>query len=477
MATPFHVVQRATELPVPAEEVYKWHTRPGALERLTPPWDQVEVVEGAGGVEDGGRVTLRVHVGPVARSWVARYRDVHPGRQFVDEQIEGPFSHWVHTHRMEPLGPDASRLVDHIEFMPPFGTLGAAAGLWIVKPRLERLLAWRHATTAEDLAVHDRWRDEPRRHVLVSGASGLVGTALGPFLTTQGHRVTRLVRRAARADEIRWDPDHGLLDAAQLDGIDAIVHLAGASIADGRWTDARRQLIRDSRRQGTRLLSETIARLERKPAVLVSASALGIYGDRADEILDENSSPGDGFLADVCREWEAATRPAAEAGVRVVHVRFGVILSPAGGALRKMLLPFRLGLGGPLGPGTQWMSWISIDDAIGAIHHIMMTPTLAGPVNVVGPEPVTNRAFARTLGEVVHRPAIAAVPAPLLRAFFGEMAEATVLASQRGLPRRLLDSGYRFRHPTLGAALSHVLGRGDQRPRSPSARPPASTFP
>jgi uncharacterized protein len=298
-------------------------------------------------------------------------------------------------------------------------------------------------------------------HVAVTGASGLIGSALVERLTAEGHRVSRLVRREpAGPEEIAWDPAGGRIHAGELEGVDGVVHLAGENVG-ARWTRARKARIRDSRVRGTRLVSETLARLKQPPAVLVSASATGIYGSRGDEQLTEASATGNphDFLVSVAREWEAAAQPAGSAGIRVVHPRFGLVLSPKGGALKKMLPVFRLGLGGKLGDGSQWMSWVSIDDVVGAILHALATATLRGPVNVTAPEPVTNRDFTRILGRVLRRPAPFAVPAAALRLALGEMAVGTVLASARALPSRLLESGYRFQHPDLDSALRHVLGR------------------
>ena len=273
--------------------------------------------------------------------------------------------------------------------------------------------------------------------------------------------MSRLVRRAAGPGEIAWDPAAGSLDPAALEGADAVVHLSGENVG-ARWTTERKARIRSSRVASTRLLSEALAGLQRPPEVLVSASAVGIYGDRGDEVLTEESPPGDpdrDFLVAVTREWERAAEPARVEGIRVVHPRFGVVLSPSGGALRKMLLPFRLGLGARLGTGTQWMSWISIDDAVEAVHQALVDDGLEGPVNATSPEPVTNRDFTRTLGRLLSRPALFAVPGWALRLALGEMAEGTILSSTRAVPARLLQAGYRFCHPDLESALRHVLQR------------------
>lgn len=295
--------------------------------------------------------------------------------------------------------------------------------------------------------------------ILVSGATGLIGSALVRHLTTGGDEVTRLGRSQPRPGEaaIRWDPAAGTLEPADLEGFDAVVHLAGESIAGGRWTAAKKARIRDSRVRGTGLLAESLARSTSPPRVMLSASAIGFYGNRGDEALDEDSPPGSGFLAEVCRDWEAAARPALEAGIRLVHLRTGLVLSPAGGALAKMLLPFRLGLGGRIGGGRQYVSWITLDDEVEAIRHVLLTDSLAGPVNLVAPGPVTNRELTRALGRVLRRPTLLPAPSFALRIMLGEMAGALLLSGARVLPRRLLDAGFRFRDPELEGALERLL--------------------
>lgn len=296
--------------------------------------------------------------------------------------------------------------------------------------------------------------------VTITGASGLLGTALVPFLTTSGHEVVRLVRRApAGPGEASWNPEDGTIDRAALDGVDAVVHLAGESIAGGRWTDARKARLRSSRIGPTRRLAEALAGRPRPPRVLVSASASGYYGDRGETWVSETSPPGDDFLGRLAVEWEAATEPAARAGIRVVNLRTGIVLSPAGGALGKMLTPFKAGLGGVLGSGTQYMSWIAIDDVLGAIQHALASDGVSGPVNAAAPEPVTNATFTKTLARVLGRPAVVPVPAFALRLLFGEMADAALLSSTRVRPDRLLATGYRFRFTDLERALRHLLGR------------------
>ena len=294
--------------------------------------------------------------------------------------------------------------------------------------------------------------------ILITGSSGLVGSALQSFLQKDGHDIKRLVRsQPTKANELFWNPDDGVLDATGLEGIDAVVHLAGESIAEGRWTGVKKARIRDSRVKGTTLLSQKLASLKQPPAVLVSASALGYYGNRGDELLTEESSPGSGFLADVCRQWEASTEPAATKGIRIAIARFGLILSKNGGALAKMLLPFRMGAGGQIGSGEQYWSWIDIDDVVRVIDYAMTQDSIRGAINVATPTPVTNAEFTRTLGEVLRRPAVIPIPGMAARAVFGEMANHLLLASARLQPARLIEAGFEFHYPELHAALYHQL--------------------
>lgn len=297
------------------------------------------------------------------------------------------------------------------------------------------------------------------RKVIVTGASGLVGTPLCENLARSGWQIVKAVRRTPKTDgsEVFWDPDAGKIDAAGFEGATAVVHLAGENIADRRWTDAFKQKIRQSRTRGTLLISETLARLGAKPQTFVCASAIGYYGDRGEEVLTESSAPGGDFLAQVCTEWEAACQPARDAGIRTVNGRIGVVLSPKGGALAKMLTPFRLGVGGKLGSGRQYMSWIALDDLARALQFLVETPSVSGPVNLVSPEPATNADFTRTLGRVLRRPTIFPVPAFAAKIAFGEMADALLLASTRVTPAALQGAGFRFDLAGLEPALRRLL--------------------
>jgi len=301
-------------------------------------------------------------------------------------------------------------------------------------------------------------------NALISGSHGLIGTALASLLAGRGHRIIRLVRGrpAPGPQEVGWNPAAGTINGRALEGVDAAIHLAGESVARGRWTAAKKARIRESRVESTRLLARTLAGLTRRPQVLICASAVGYYGHRGDEILAEESAPGQGFLAEVCVAWEAAAETARQAGIRVVHLRSGLVLTPAGGALAQLLPLFRLGLGGRFGSGRQWMSWITLDDEVEAIAHALGRDTLQGPVNVVSPHPVTNQEFTNALARVLRRPAVLAVPGAALRAVIGEAA-GELLGSQRAHPARLLAGGYTFRHPELEAGLRHLLAAGSAR--------------
>lgn len=296
--------------------------------------------------------------------------------------------------------------------------------------------------------------------ILVSGASGLVGRALVPALREAGHAVGRLVRPGARAGEgdVAWDPTKGTVDEAALAGTEAVVHLAGDGVAEGRWTEEKKRRIRLSRTVATKGLAEALARMAVRPKVLVSASAIGLYGDRGGELLTEASPPGTGFLPEVCAKWEAAADPARATGIRVAHLRIGLVLSPEGGALQKMLLPFKLGVGGILGSGAQYMSWISLTDLVRVIRFALDDPRVEGALNAVGPAPATNAWFTEVLGRVLHRPTLFPVPAFAARLVFGEMADALLLASARVEPRRLLELGFRFQDTDLEPTLARLVG-------------------
>jgi uncharacterized protein (TIGR01777 family) len=454
-------------MPVPAEFLYRWHASPRAFERLIPPWERIEVIQPPTGLCDGDRVLVRVRLaGPISMPWEARMQCIRPGESFEDVQVRGPFAAWKHTHTMTPDGAAGCLLTDHVEYELPLGMLGRLVGGRFARNKLARMFAYRHRLTRDEVAAHYRVQTRipggrPPMKVLISGRSGLIGTELSDFLTSGGHATAALTRKASgRADQIHWSIDDGTIDrpAIEAGGFDAIVHLAGESI-QGRWTRAKKRRIRDSRADGTRLLCETLAEMDSPPKTFICASGVNYYGDRGDEELTEESSSGDSFLADVCRQWEAACEPAREKGIRVVNLRTGVVLTPKGGALSKLLPPFKLGGGGKVGSGKQWWSWIAIDDHLGTIHHCLTNESLRGPVNATAPNPATNAEFTKTLGKVLSRPTLLPLPAAVVKLAFGQMGEELLLDSARVLPAKLLASGYQFRYPMLEPALRHLLGR------------------
>ena len=455
-----HEFLRRSRIPTSAARVFAWHMRRGAFERLAPPWEEPLVTSPFSPPVVGGKVELKVPVLPgVWAKWVSEFAEVKDGELFRDVQESGPFTSFDHTHRFEPSSEHESVMEDRIRYVPPGGALGDAVLSSYIRKRLEATFDYRHRVLAKDLAVHAQ-ATRPVMRILVTGASGLVGRTLVAFLESGGHRVERLTRsKASPPDEIEFDPEQGAAHPSEMEGFDAVIHLAGEPVAKGRWTAAKKRRVRDSRLRFTRRLAETLSALKEPPSVFISSSATGYYGDRGDRILRESDSPGEGFLPDVCVEWEGATEPALQAGIRVVHLRTGLVLTPGGGALQPMLLPFGLGLGGPLGSGNQWWSFISIDDLVYAIHHLLMHDKIRGPVNATSPEPVTNRDFTRILGLVLNRPAVLPLPKFALEAALGGMTEPLLMASARVNPEKLLDSGFRFAYPSLEGALRHLLGR------------------
>ncbi len=455
-----HIFTKTTRIERPAEEVFAWHEREGTFERLIPPWEKVEVLSRDGAVRNGARAAVRTKVGPWWVRWEAEHRDYVEGRQFRDVLQRGPFSFWEHTHRFELEGAAACCLTDEVKYQLPLGGFGQALGGTMVRDRLQRMFAYRHAVTAEDLRTAERYGAVRKLRILVAGASGLVGRALVPFLQSQGHSVARLVRRpASGAEEFFWAPERGELDLTHFRGVDAVINLAGENVGEGRWTEERRAAILQSRVSTTKTLVKAIGELKYRPFVFVNASAIGYYGSHPTEIRDEGSPQGSGYLAEVCGEWENEALSAAGFGVRTAVLRTGVVLTPAGGMLGRVLPIFRAGLGGTIGSSRAGFSWISVDDAVAAYYHALLDQRCSGAVNAAAPEPVAMEEFARILGRVVRRPAFVPVPSwAVCLAFGNERAHETVLSSAWVRPAKLLAAGFEFRHERLETALRHLLG-------------------
>ncbi len=473
-------------MPAPRGMLAAWHFAHGALQRLLPPWQSVDV-ESAEPLAEGSRTVLRLSAGPLSTRWIAVHEGVRPGHSFVDRAERSPFARWRHEHLfLDRADPSQSQLVDRIRYalpwparIPPVSLLTAP----VARAQLQRMFAFRHERTARDLRRHMEHRaragDRPLT-VAVTGANGLVGSALCAFLETGGHHVIRLVRDRGAAGsaapqhagtargthnsvtrDVRWNPA-GEWDASPLSGIDAVVHLAGENIAAGRWSAARKDAILRSREEGTRSLARALAALANPPQVLVSASGVGYYGHSDAPAIDESGPSGAGFLAEVAQRWERATEPAHERGIRVVRLRIGVVVTARGGVVGTLRTPFNFGAGGPVGSGRQGMSWISLDDLLGAILHVIGTPSLSGPINAVAPHPVAQREFAKAMGRAMRRPAFAPLPALVVRLMFGEMGRELLLSGQFAVPSALLASGFRFDSPRIGEAMAFEFGRASE---------------
>lgn len=458
----------ASDFNVPLETLFEYHARPGALDRLLPPWQNVEVAKRGSSLDVGTEVVLRLGTPlGIPIHWYAQHTKLDAPNLFEDIQTRGPMKSWTHQHRFEMLTPTSSRMTDSIDYQLRGGIFGSTLGGGYFKGELERMFRYRHATTREDLELISRFPTR-RLRIAVSGASGFVGSNLVALLQVAGHEVIRLVRHNSRPSKtpeneshptLTWSPTEGLADPAAAEGLDAVVHLAGKGIGDQRWSPAVKNEIRDSRAKATEVLARQLSMLNKPPSVFVSCSAIGFYGNRGDEILNEDSSKGTGFLADVCEAWEQAADPLLKNGrTRVAHTRLGIVLHPRQAALAKLLTPIRFGLGGRMGSGRQFWSWISISDCIGAVYHLLMDQRGTGVFNLVAPEPERNADFVKKIARILHRPAIFPAPKFALELLLGEMAGPLLFDSCRVEPVKLEQLGYSFRHRSLESAVRYLLG-------------------
>ncbi|MDC1420238.1 TIGR01777 family oxidoreductase [Euryarchaeota archaeon] len=451
------------------DTTFAWFEHEGSFRRLMPPWEVAQEVRADDSLEVGSQRVFKFPApgAPfINLTWVAEHTGYDKPNYFADTMVKGPFWKWDHDHYLKEEN-GVTTVVDDVTYSVPFGPLGMLVdkvlGGSLVTGRISSMFKAREFRLKRDLDNHAKFLDMPRKKILVVGSSGLIGTQLVAFLDTGNHEVWRLVRRVADSNknEISWNPDKGEINAKELEGFDVVIHLGGVGIGDKRWSKKRKAAIRDSRVNSTELLSKTLASLEDKPDLFMMASAIGYYGNRGDEELDESSTSGeDGyFLTDVCKAWENSANPAKDAGIRTVHMRTGIVISAVGGALGKMLLPAKMGGGGPIGSGKQWMSWISMDDQIYSMYHLMMSEGVSGEYNLTAPNPVRQKQFAKDLGRVLRRPAFAPLPGFMMKIMFGEMGARLTLDSLRVLPKNLQESGYEFIHTDLQSALSDSLGK------------------
>jgi len=459
---------------ISSNELFAWHIREGAFERLNPPWHQFKVIERRGNIQNGGTVKIKMKIaGPIHTTWLVKHSDYVEGKQFRDSQIKGLFSSWSHTHLFNSFERSSSILDDHVKYSLPWGMLSETLVSALINKKLNQMFDYRHRIISDDLLVHAtankiRGNDRPMT-IGIMGSSGFIGSSLIPFITTGGHRVIRFIRHPVsdgsnnfkNVKSIQWNPSSSM--SLNDENIYAVVNLSGENIF-GRWTKKKKKRIFDSRVNTTQSLCKLLSSLDKPPKVLVSASATGYYGDRGDEILTEESPPSSSssndYLSYVCRSWEEATQIAKESGIRVVNLRIGIVLSSSGGMLSKILPIFKLGFGIRIGNGNQYMSWIGLDDLLGLVLYAIADKSISGPVNAVSPNPITNADFTMALGKVLSRPAKFSIPESIIKLPLGEeLANAAILSGTRVIPERLIEMGYKFRFPYLESVLRHTLGK------------------
>lgn len=446
-----------TKIQSDVRTAFCWHEREGALQRLTPPWEKVSLMEKDEGIEVGAKCRLNVGTGFFSIPWQAEHIEYYKDKHFKDRQNSGPFSRWEHSHDFEENNGTVT-IKDTVEYRLPLHGISKFFAGGFVHNKLEKMFRYRQDVSKNDIEMICEYRPEPKT-IVVSGATGVVGKALIPYLQTQGHRVIRLIRNEKQLciGDICWNPGAENMDG-MFEQADAVIHLAGEPIGSGNWSNKKKLSIVDSRTKSTGLLARSIAAMENPPKLFISASAIGYYGDRGDEELTEESPPGSNFISNVCTHWEEATKKAETGDMRIVHLRIGVALTPAGGALQRMLTPFRLGAGMVIGTGEQYMSWICMDDLLYAVTHIMETESIKGAVNLTSPEPVRMKDFSKTLASVLNRPCFLRVPEWLIKLVYGQMGEEVLLGGSKVLPKKLLESGFRFRYPLLEDTLKHLTG-------------------
>ena len=457
-----HSFARSSHLSVSCEEAFQWHGREGALDRMLPPWMPSQIISKKGSIHDGDTVTVQSNFGIIPLVFQVIHQNYIENKQFEDVQVKGPFAFFKHTHKFEEIDEKKSKIIDEIEYRLPLWGLSKFIGRSFIEEKLNRMFTYRYRTLKYDLFLHSKY-SRKKFKILVTGSSGLVGSSLVPFLTSGGHTVIKLVRGSNQSQlpgTAVWDIENNkFMNPDLLEGLDAVVHLAGENIAAQKWSEERKKELIDSRVNFTSALCNALAHLRKPPKTFIAASGIGIFGSRDyDDILHEESKLGDGFLAKLAKDWEKASQGAADAGIRVVNLRFGTILSLAGGVLKRMYTPYRLCLGGPFGSGRQMISWISITDVLGLILFSISNEKVTGALNAVAPHAVTNEQFSELLAQTLDRPSSLRIPELFVETLFGEMGRELLLSGQHAKPVKATKNGYEFLHSQLHDVFTYCLG-------------------
>jgi uncharacterized protein (TIGR01777 family) len=450
--------QHTTEIKSDVCTAFEWHEREGALMRLTPPWEDIELLEKNDGIDVGATCSINVGTGFFSIPWQAEHIEYYKDKHFKDRQNKGPFALWEHSHDFEEKD-GVTTIEDTVDYRLPLHSISAPFAGWFIKNKLKKMFAYRAQVSKNDIEIMHEYENKPKT-IIVSGSTGVVGSSLIPYLQTQGHKVIRMVRNEKQLciGDVCWNPNADNMSEEMFQDADVMIHLAGEPIGDENWTNEKKLSIVDSRVKSTNLLAKTISNMKKPPKLLICASAIGYYGDGGEAELNEDSPNGKNFISHVCYHWEKAAKSAEMRGIRVVYLRIGVALSPAGGALQKMKTSFSMGLGTSLGSGKQYLSWVAMDDVLYAMTHIMETESLSGPVNLTAPNPKRWHDFSDTLAKVLGRPRFLRVPEWLIKMVYGQMGKEVLLASANVMPKKLIESGFKFRYPELDEALEHLLG-------------------